>query len=116
MGLFLLTLLGGLLVFVWEYATEAESWVSFSGSPHLYNSSNIGCGTITDRSGNLLLDISQGRTYSDDTNTRKSTLHWLGDRKGFISASTVSNLHYLLNSLPFVQVSFEQKYNNNQRI
>ena len=90
MGLFLLTLLGGLLVFVWEYATEAESWVSFSGSPHLYNSSNIGCGTITDRSGNLLLDISQGRTYSDDTTTRKSTLHWLGDRKGFISASTVS--------------------------
>ena len=90
MGLFLLTLLGGLLVFVWEYATEAESWVSFSGSPHLYNSSNIGCGTITDRSDNLLLDISQGRTYSDDTNTRKSTLHWLGDRKGFISASTVS--------------------------
>ena len=90
MGLFLLTLLGGLLVFVWEYATEAESWVSFSGSPHLYNSSNIGCGTITDRSGNLLLDISQGRTYSDDINTRKSTLHWLGDRKGFISASTVS--------------------------
>ena len=90
MGLFLLILLAGLLFFVWEYVTEAENWVSFSGSPHLYNSSNIGCGTITDRSGNLLLDISQGRTYSDDANTRKSTLHWLGDRKGFISASTVS--------------------------
>ena len=90
MGLFLLLLLGGLLFFVWEYMTQAESWVSFSGSPHLYNSSNIGCGTITDRSGNLLLDISQGRTYSDDANTRKSTLHWLGDKKGFISASTVS--------------------------
>ena len=90
MGLFLLLLLGGLLLFVWEYVTQAERWVSFSGSPHLYNSSNIGCGTITDRSGNLLLDISQGRTYSDDANTRKSTLHWLGDKKGFISASTVS--------------------------
>ena len=90
MGLFLLILLGGLLVFLWEYVTQAEKWVSFSGSPHLYNSSNIGCGTITDRSGDLLLDISQGRTYSDDANTRKSTLHWLGDRKGFISASTVS--------------------------
>ena len=90
MGLFLLLLLGGLLFYVWEYMTQAESWVSFSGSPHLYNSSNIGCGTITDRSGNLLLDISQGRTYSDDANTRKSTLHWLGDKKGFISASTVS--------------------------
>ena len=90
MGLFLLILLGGLLFFVWEYVTQAENWVSFSGSPHLYNSSNIGCGTITDRSGNLLLDISQGRTYSDNVNTRKSTLHWLGDKKGFISASTVS--------------------------
>ena len=90
MGLFLLLLLGGLLFFVWEYMTQAESWVSFSGSPHLYNSSNIGCGTITDCSGNLLLDISQGRTYSDDANTRKSTLHWLGDKKGFINASTVS--------------------------
>ena len=90
MGLFLLLLLGGLLFFVWEYVTQAESWVSFSGSPHLYNSSNIGCGIITDRSGNVLLDISQGRTYSDNANTRKSTLHWLGDKKGFISASTVS--------------------------
>lgn len=90
MGLFLLLLLGGLLLFLWEYVTQAERWVSFSGSPHLYNSSNIGCGTITDRSGNVLLDISQGRTYSDDAATRKSTLHWLGDRKGFISASTVS--------------------------
>ena len=90
MGLFLFVLLGGLLLFVWEYVTQAENWVSFSGSPHLYNSSNIGCGTITDRSGNMLLDISQGRTYSDNGNTRKSTLHWLGDKKGFISASTVS--------------------------
>ena len=90
MGLFLFVLLGGLLFFLWEYATEAEDWVSFSGSPHLYNSSNIGCGTITDRSGNVLLDISQGRTYSENGNTRKSTLHWLGDKNGFISASTVS--------------------------
>ena len=90
MGLFLLILLGGLLFFLWEYVTQAEKWVSFSGSPHLYNSSNIGCGTITDRSGNLLLDISHGRTYSEDASTRKSTLHWLGDKNGFISASTVS--------------------------
>lgn len=90
MGLFLLILLGGLLVFVFEYVTEAETWVSFSGSPHLYNSSNIGCGSITDRSGELLLDISQERTYSDDATTRKSTLHWLGDRKGYINAAAVS--------------------------
>lgn len=89
-GLFLLVLMVGLLTFVGEYATKAETWVTFSGSPHLYNSSNIGCGTITDRSGQMLLDISQGRTYSDNTKTRKSTLHWLGDRNGYISAAAVS--------------------------
>ena len=89
-GVFLMILLVGLLVFVGEYITEAEQWVSFSGSPHLYNSSNIGCGSITDRSGSLLLEIAQGRTYSDNASTRKSTLHWLGDRNGYINAAAVS--------------------------
>lgn len=89
-GLFLGALLCGLLLFVGEYFKDAESWVSFSGSPHLYNSSNIGCGTITDRDGTMLLSIAQGRTYSGDAKTRKSTLHWLGDRNGFINAAAVS--------------------------
>ena len=62
-----------------------------TGSPHVYNSGNIGCGTIVDRSGNMLLDITEKRTYSDDQATRKSTLHWLGDRKGYISASAIAN-------------------------
>ena len=57
--------------------------------PCIYNA-NIGCGTVTDRSGNVLLDITEERTYSSDAATRQSTLHWLGDRKGYISASAVS--------------------------
>ncbi|MGN0977178.1 MAG: penicillin-binding transpeptidase domain-containing protein, partial [Faecousia sp.] len=91
MGLFILVLLGGMLIFVWEYVTEAKDWVAFSGSPHVYNSANLGCGTVTDRSGEMLLDITDARTYSDDVATRKSTLHWLGDRKGYISAGAVSS-------------------------
>ena len=92
MGLFLAVLLGGMAFFLWEYATQAGEWVTFPGSPHVYNNANIGCGTVTDRSGNVLLDITEERTYSSDAATRQSTLHWLGDRKGFISASAVS--HY----------------------
>ena len=64
MGLFLAVLLGGMLFFLGEYVTEARDWVVFSGSPHLYNGANIGTGTITDRSGNLLLDMTAKRTYS----------------------------------------------------
>ena len=57
MCLFLMILLGGMLVFLWEYVTQADDWVSFSGSPHVYNSTNLGCGSILDRSGNRLLDM-----------------------------------------------------------
>ena len=87
---FLLILLAGMAFFLWEYTTQAQQWVAATGSPHLYNNSNIGCGTVVDRSGTVLLDISTSRSHAADPVTRKSTLHWLGDRKGFINASAVS--------------------------
>ena len=90
MGLFIMVLLGGMLFFLWEYVTKADQWVAFTGSPHVYNNSNIGCGTIMDRSGNILLEIDETRSYAADEATRKSTLHWLGDRKGYINASAVT--------------------------
>ena len=90
MSLFLIVLLAGMLFFLWEYVTEAHQWVAFSGSPHIYNNTNLGCGIIYDRSGEVLMDITEQRTYSENAATRKSTLHWLGDRKGFINAAAVS--------------------------
>ena len=93
-ALFLLIILlaGGLGCFVYEYFTRAETWVVSAGSPHVFNSSNIGCGRVTDRSGNLLLDMTQKRTYATDLSVRKSTIHWLGDRQGRISAPAIA--HY----------------------
>lgn len=91
MSLFALVLLGGMLFFLGEYAVKAGDWVVFQGSPHIYNGTNIGFGTITDRSGERLLDLNNGRTYSDNPSTRKSTLHWLGDRTGYISAGAVAS-------------------------
>ena len=90
-GIFIGILVGGLAFFLWEYATQAEDWVRFPGSPHLYNNNNLGCGTVEDRNGEMLLDIGDERSYSSDSDTRKSTLHWLGDRKGFIKAAAVAN-------------------------
>lgn len=92
MGLFLLILVGGMVFFLVEYTVSARDWVAFAGSPHLYNGGNIGCGTITDRSGEVLLDITEDRTYSSNQTTRFSTLHWLGDRNGHIGANAIS--HY----------------------
>ena len=81
-----LLLVAGLGFFVAEYVTKADEWVMFSGSPHVYSGGNIGCGVVTDREGVLLLDMNEDRTYADSKALRKSTVHWLGDRYGSISA------------------------------
>jgi len=91
MLLFIAILVGGTGFFVMEYALESQEWVVFSGSPHVYNSQNIGCGVVTDRDGVLLLDTTGRRTYSLDPMIRQSTLHWVGDRQGNISAQAISN-------------------------
>ena len=88
---FVLILAGGLGFFMWEFFTESDQWVTFSGSPHVYENSSTGSGTVTDRSGVLLLDTREGRTYSGDTLIRKATLHWLGDTQGNISTRVMSN-------------------------
>ena len=90
--LLILFMIGGMGFFLYEYFTKANSWVVSVGSPHVYNSTNIGCGQVVDRQGRLLLDMTSKRTYSDNQTTRLSTLHWLGDRSGKISAPAIS--HY----------------------
>ena len=90
--LFVLLLVGGFSLFVAEYLVKAGEWVVFPGSPHVYNGGNIGCGVVTDRDGKLLLDMNEGRIYSDSLSLRQSTIHWLGDRYGSISAPALP--HY----------------------
>ena len=80
----------GLVIFSGEYLLQAKEWVVFPGSPHVYRGSNLNCGVVTDRTGAVLLDATDGRTYSDDRTVRLATLHLLGDREGYISAPAVS--------------------------
>ena len=76
----------GLAAFAAKYAVSAGDWVTFPGSPHIYAGANLDCGVVTDRTGALLLDTTEGRTYSESAATRTSTMHILGDRYGYISA------------------------------
>ena len=84
--LLVLCLMAGLLFFVGEYFVKAEDWANAEGSPHVYNAGNIGCGIVTDRGGTMLMDLTDGRRYSESLLLRMATLHWLGDREGNISA------------------------------
>lgn len=80
----------GTTFFLGEYMLNAGKWVHSAGSPHIYNAENIGCGQIADRDGNLLLDLTGSRTYANIPSLRMSTIHWLGDRQGNISAPALS--------------------------
>lgn len=88
--LLVLVLLAGMIFFVFEYVTQAGDWVTFKGSPHVYNGGNIGCGLVTDRDGNALLDLNNGRKYSEDERLRLATVHWVGDRSGSVSAPALT--------------------------
>lgn len=90
--LLVIALTVGMLFFTGEYVVKGGKWATFPGSPHVYNGSNIGCGTVVDRGGELLLDMTGDRTYADSEELRMATIHWLGDRDGYISAPAVS--HY----------------------
>ena len=84
-------LLAGLTFFLCEYAANAAGWVVFSGSPHVYNGSNIDCGIVTDRVDIILLDVTDQREYSQDAKLRTATVHWIGDRDGSVYAPALSN-------------------------
>ena len=87
-----LLLLGGFVFFLVDYFSSAKDWVVFPGSPHVYNGGNIGCGIVVDRDNTLLLNLNEGRSYSNLLPLRQATVHWLGDRFGSISAPALS--HY----------------------
>ena len=88
--LLIVVLVAGLSFFVVEYTMKAGEWVVFPGSPHVYNGGNIGTGVIVDRDGTLLLDMNTGRQYSTSLAVRQSTVHWVGDRNGSISAPALT--------------------------
>ena len=83
----------GFGAFLFEFFANGEKWALYPGSPHVYSGGNIGCGTICDREGNVLLKLADGRIYHEDPLVRQATVHWLGDRKGSVSAPALS--HYV---------------------
>lgn len=86
----MIILLLGLVLFAVQYFFSAKNWVTFSGSPHVYIGNNLSAGQIRDREGALLLNSVPGRTYNEDAAIRRSTMHLLGDRYGYISAPVLN--------------------------
>ena len=86
-----IVLAAGTLAFCIKYAVNADKWVTFSGSPHVYTGTNLTGGKIYDRTGARILNTTDGRVYSSDAAVRAATVHLLGDRYGYISAPLLGN-------------------------
>lgn len=82
---FVLILVGGTVFFLGEFTHNAEDWVFFPGSPHVYNGTKLEQGIIADREGNALLSLAGRDTYTANPLARQAMLHWLGDRDGNIA-------------------------------
>lgn len=79
-------LLLGTVAFTGRYFAQADQWVGHSGNMHIYdNSGNLDVNlSIRDRDGTMLYSTQDGRTFADDSETRKAVLHLTGDRNGNI--------------------------------
>ena len=104
-------LLAGTVFFICEYISDAGDWILFSGSPHIYDSNGkMGTGTLVDRDGVLLVDLTNGRTYNADASLRRAMLHWVGDRQGNIRLPSID--HYADAMLGFDFVNGVYSYGN----
>lgn len=82
---FVFLLVAGTVFFLNEFVSNAEDWVFFTGSPHVYSGSKPEQGVITDRDGTVLLSLKGRDTYAVDPAVRQAMLHWTGDRAGNIA-------------------------------
>lgn len=75
----------GFLTF--SLVADGSEWVMKSYNRHVYSDGQlIAAGAIKDKNGVVLSESKDGeRVYSDDKETRLSTLHAVGDTRGFIS-------------------------------
>ena len=89
-------LVGGLGFFLYEYITQAPKWALEPGNPHIYEDGRISMGAIVDRNGIGLLDLTDGRSYSEHAQVRMSTLHWVGDRRGNIAPTLIARYEQAL--------------------
>ncbi len=85
-----MVLAGGFVFFLVDYFSKGDDWVIHEGSPHVYNGGNINCGVVVDRENTLLLNLNDGRAYSNLPALRQAMVHWVGDRVGSISAPALS--------------------------
>lgn len=109
-----LLLAAGLAVFVFRWFTRGGGWASSAFNRHLYNSDGVlASGTVLDRDGDVLSSVVNGqRTYYDNADVRKATLHVVGDLQGNIGTGALNAFADKLTGYNLVNGAFGGKRGN----
>lgn len=92
-GIISVAFLCGLVLFTYRMFSNSDMWIQQQYNGHISGSSGLEqAGTIFDRNGKYLArTVGEDRIYNDDLNTRKSTLHVVGDDSLNISTAIQSS-------------------------
>ncbi len=102
-------------IFTYRYVRDGGKWVSFYGNSQVFTDGMINRGTVTDRNGELLLKCtSEGSKYSDDYETRVSTVHAVGDPGGNIPAGAISQFRSRLIGYDIINGSYDTSANGRE--
>ena len=80
----------GMGFFLSRLALRGGDWAAYTANGHVYRWAELQCGRITDRNGELLLQIRDGEyTYAEDPSVRRASLHAVGDEEGYIAGTAL---------------------------
>lgn len=92
MSLIVVLILGLTALYVTRWALHGGEWAGFTSNADAFISGRIRAGTIRDRDGEILYAVRDGEgQYSEDKDTRKASLHIIGDKSGFIGSGAMFN-------------------------
>lgn len=84
-------LLVGTGIFTYRFVRHGGEWATFYGNTQLYTDGVINRGTVRDRNGVDLLNLTrEGAIYNDDYYTRVATVHAVGDTGGNVSTGAIT--------------------------
>jgi len=81
----------GLLLYIGKFTFNGNQWASATFNGTVYRGGVLTTGTLTDRNGVVLAGIDDGkRTFADSAETRRATLHAVGDLHGNIGTGALT--------------------------
>jgi peptidoglycan glycosyltransferase len=87
----------GIILYLGRYLQDGADWAAFPVNGHAFTDGVLTSGTILDRNGTVLSDVTGGkRTFNESKAFRRAVLHAVGDAQGNIGTGALTKYRTLL--------------------